>query len=263
MEPSSDVARSMTRIDGFRQNTPRDGDPVSQRTEAYVGYDETNVYVVFVCFDSEPDKIRATLSRREDILGDDKVEIFLDTFNDQRRSYVFTVNPLGVQTDGTWVEQEGSQYDRSFDTVWDSRGTLTEEGYVAWIAVPFKSLRFSPEKSQEWGLILARRVFDNRIVRGKLSWQPTLRLSLRSIVQYNTLLTDPQLTSLETSKNLNVDLLATYLVNPWTALYIGYNNNQNDLRLVPTGDGSELIRTDQIGPDSWQFFVKASYLVRF
>ena len=151
MEPSSDVARSMARVDGFRQNTPRDGDPISQRTEAYLGYDDVNVYVVFVCFDSEPDKLRATLARREDILGDDKVEIFLDTFNDQRRSYVFTVNPLGVQADGTWVEQEGSQYDRSFDTVWDSGGTLTPEGYVAWIAVPFKSLRFSPENSQECG----------------------------------------------------------------------------------------------------------------
>ena len=161
MEPSSDVARSMARVDGFRQNTPRDGDPVSQRTEAYLGYDDTNVYVVFVCFDSEPDKIRAFLSRREDALGDDKVEIFLDTFNDRRRAYVFTVNPLGVQTDGTWVEQEGSQYDRSFDTVWDSRGTLTEEGFVALIALPFKSLRFSPENSQEWGLILARWIRRN------------------------------------------------------------------------------------------------------
>jgi hypothetical protein len=161
MEPSSDVARSMTRVDGFRQNTPRDGAPVSQRTEAYLGYDETNVYIVFVCFDSEPDRIRATLSRREDALNDDKVDVFLDTFNDQRRSYVFTVNPLGVQADGTWVEQEGSQYDRSFDTVWDSSGTLTEEGFVIWIAVPFKSLRFFPGRSQEWGLVLARWIRRN------------------------------------------------------------------------------------------------------
>jgi hypothetical protein len=68
---------------------------------------------------------------------------------------------------------------------------------------------------------------------------------------------------LETRKNLNVDFLATYLVNPWTAVYIGYNNNQNDLRLVPAGAASELVRTDRLGPDSWQLFVKASYLFRF
>jgi hypothetical protein len=161
MHPSSGVARSMARVDEFRQNTPRDGDPVSQRTEAYLGYDDTNLYVVFVCFDSEPDEIQARLSRREDALSDDKVDLFLDTFNDQRRAYVFTVNPYGVQTDGTWVEQEGSDYDSSFDTVWASRGTLTEEGFVIWIAVPFKSLRFPPERSQEWGLILVRWVRRN------------------------------------------------------------------------------------------------------
>jgi hypothetical protein len=151
----------MTRVDGFRQNTPRDGDPVSQRTEAYLGYDATNLYVVFVCFDSEPDRIEARLSRREDALSDDKIDLFLDTFNDQRRAYVFTVNPYGVQADGTWVEQEGSDYDRSFDTVWASRGTLTDEGFVIWIAVPFKSLRFPPEKEQEWGLILVRWIRRN------------------------------------------------------------------------------------------------------
>ena len=86
---------------------------------------------------------------------------------------------------------------------------------------------------------------------------------LRSFVQYDSLITDPALTSLESTKNLNVDLLATYLVNPWTALYVGYNNNQNNLRLTPIEDDFELVRRDRLGPDSWQFFVKASYPVRF
>jgi hypothetical protein len=109
----------------------------------------------------------------------------------------------------------------------------------------------------------SRSAFDNHIVRGRLSWQPTPRITLRSIVQYDSLVTEPSLTSLETRKNLNVDFLATYLVNPWTAVYIGYNNNQNNLRLVPAGAASELVRTDRLGPDSWQLFVKASYLFRF
>jgi hypothetical protein len=109
----------------------------------------------------------------------------------------------------------------------------------------------------------SRPAFDNHIGRGKLSWQPTPRLTLRSIVQYNSLVTDPSLTSLQETKNLNVDLLATYLVNPWTALYVGYNDNQNNLRLMPTDGASELVRTDRLGPDSWQFFVKVSYLLRF
>ena len=107
------------------------------------------------------------------------------------------------------------------------------------------------------------RVFDNHIVRGRLSWQFTRELSARTIVQYDSLVADPELTSLESAKNLNVDVLATYLVNPWTALYVGYNNNQNDLRLMPHEDFTDLVRTNRLGPDSWQFFVKGSYLFRF
>ena len=158
MQPSSAVARSMARVDEFRQERPRDGDPASQRTEAYLGYDHSHLYIVFVCFDSEPEKIRARLSRREDLLRDDRIDVFLDTFNDQLRSYVFTVNPFGVQADANWVERDSNPYDPSFDTVWDSRGILTPDGYVVWMALPFKSLRFSPKETQEWGLLLSRTI---------------------------------------------------------------------------------------------------------
>jgi hypothetical protein len=52
-------------------------------------------------------------------------------------------------------------------------------------------------------------------------------------------------------------------VNPWTAVYVGYNNNQSTLRLRPSGDLFELEQADRLGPDTWQFFVKVSYLFRF
>jgi hypothetical protein len=106
-------------------------------------------------------------------------------------------------------------------------------------------------------------VFNNHIFRAKANWQFTRRLSTRAIVQYTTLLGNPELTSLEDDKNLNLDLLLTYLVNPWTALYIGYNNNQRNIELIPTGEGAELIRTDRLNDDSWQFFVKFSYFFSF
>ena len=160
MEPSTPLARSMTRVEGFRQWRPRDGQPASQRTDAYLGYDDSNLYVVFVCFDSEPGKIRARLARREDTRNDDGVDLFLDTFNDQLRGYAFAVNPLGVQRDGSWTEQgrDSDRYNISFDTVWDSGGTLTPEGYIAWMAIPFRSLRFSPGDDQEWGILLRRQI---------------------------------------------------------------------------------------------------------
>lgn len=156
MALATELARSMAKLENFVQWIPRDGAPASQRTEAYLGYDSEYLYIVMLCFDTHPERLRARLSRREDIFRDDRVDVFLDTFNDQRRSYAFTVNPYGVQADATWVERESNQYDISFDTVWESDGRLTDQGYQVWIAIPFQSLRFPPVEEQEWGIILTR-----------------------------------------------------------------------------------------------------------
>ena len=85
MAPGTTTASQMVKITGFIQRNPHDGDPASKRTEAYLGYDEKNLYAVFVCFD-DPAKVRARMSRREDIFDDDTVEIMLDTFHDRRRA---------------------------------------------------------------------------------------------------------------------------------------------------------------------------------
>ncbi len=97
MEPPPRWRGKLAKVDRFTQRVPSDGTPVSQRTEAYLGYDDKNLYVIFICFDSEPQKLRARLSRREDIFDDDTVEIILDTFHDHRHAYAFNVNALGVQ----------------------------------------------------------------------------------------------------------------------------------------------------------------------
>ena len=75
MEPGPRWTGKLAKVDQFTQRIPRDGAPVSQRTEAYLGYDDKNLYAIFICFDSEPEKLRARLSRREDIFDDDTVEI--------------------------------------------------------------------------------------------------------------------------------------------------------------------------------------------
>ena len=162
MKPQSETALQMAKVTGFVQRNPHDGEKVSEPTAAYLGYDQKNLYVVFVCFD-DPKKVRARMSRREDVYDDDQVEVMLDTFHDRRRAYAFQTTPLGVQWDAIWSEstreEVNGNFDTSFDTVWDSRGKVTERGFVVWMAIPFKSLRFPATKEQEWGIILYRGIY--------------------------------------------------------------------------------------------------------
>lgn len=157
MKPNEELENQMVKVDQFKQNQPRDGEPASQRTESYLGYDDKNLYIVFVCFDKEPEKIRARWERRENAFDDDFVEVTLDTFHDRRRGYMFWSNPLGIQAEGIWTEEEGEP-DWSFDTIWQTRGQLTEQGYVVWMAIPFKSLRFRVEDRQTWNITLLRMI---------------------------------------------------------------------------------------------------------
>lgn len=152
------LPESGTVVTGFRQNVPGDGDPVSLETKVFLSYDDENIYAVFVCTD-DPSKVRARLTKREDIRGDEGVQVFLDTFHDRQRTYVFAANPFGVQLDSIYTEGQG--YDFSFDTVWYSEGRITERGFVVRIAIPFKSLRFTEAPEQSWGIALSRIIPRN------------------------------------------------------------------------------------------------------
>jgi len=166
MQPSSPLARRMAKATGFVVREPADGTQPSQDTDVYLAYDQHNLYAVFLCWDKEPEKIRARMTRREDIFSDDSVEVMIDTFHDARRGYAFAANPFGIQWDALWTEgsigkgQQGdfSGFDQSFDTVWRSEGKLTGKGYIMLFAIPFKSLRFPNTEHQEWGLILNRSI---------------------------------------------------------------------------------------------------------
>ncbi|MGA7335564.1 MAG: DUF5916 domain-containing protein [Candidatus Sulfotelmatobacter sp.] len=161
MKPEGEIALQMAKVTGFVQRNPHDGEKVSEETAAYLGYDEKNLYIVFVCFD-DPKKVRARMSAREDIADDDEVAVMFDTFHDRRRAYEFQTTPLGVQWDAIYTEasrdETGGNWDTSWDTVWDSRGKVTSRGFVVWMSIPFKSLRFPATKQQEWGIILYRGI---------------------------------------------------------------------------------------------------------
>ena len=160
MEPGGDWKGKLAKVQGFRQRVPSDGAPSTELTETYLGYDDKNLYAIFVCFDSKPGLIRARLSRREDVFDDEHVELMLDTFHDHRRAYAFFANPLGVQADALWTEgpDTDKNFDFSFDTVWNSAGKVTPQGFVVWMEIPFRSLRFGSSDPQTWGVLLGRGI---------------------------------------------------------------------------------------------------------
>jgi hypothetical protein len=180
----------------FLQTNPGDNIAPSKPTEMMVGYDARTFYMAFHCFD-EPDKVRATIAKRDDIFGEDNVRIYLDTFNDQRRAYLVGFNPLGVQADG--IMTEGSGTDFSVDIVMESKGMLTSDGWTVEIAIPFKSLRYEAGKGKLWGIHVWRNIdrFNDEID----SWMPNSR-DIASLLSQEGHLTG--LVGISTERNLDV-----------------------------------------------------------
>ncbi|NKB87221.1 MAG: hypothetical protein GKS06_03235 [Acidobacteria bacterium] len=107
-------------------------------------------------------------------------------------------------------------------------------------------------------------IFRSDVFRARLDWQFTREFSLRLIGQYESVDANPEFTSLETTQSVNADFLATYLVNPWTALYVGYNSNSQNLELIEGATGNLLRRTKgRFLNDANQLFVKLSYLFSY
>ena len=160
MVPRTELARSMSKVENFIQRDPDDGEPSKQRTEVYIGYDQTHLYAIWLAFDSEPELIRANLSSRENIGGDDRVGLTIDTFNDQRTALSFHATPLGIQWDARWTEGSSLRagFDTTFEAVWDSEGELTDQGYIVRMAIPLRSLRFSDAEQQLWRVQFGRNI---------------------------------------------------------------------------------------------------------
>ena len=158
MEPRPELKDKLTRITGFIQNQPNDGQPATEKTEVWIAHTATALYMVFVCYDHNAKAIRGHLARRENVLNDDNVSVLFDPFQDRRRGILFTVNPAGVQADAAWAENNGNDY--SYDQVWDSEGRVTPEGWLALIAIPFRSLR-SHRASSDWGVVFMRNLPRN------------------------------------------------------------------------------------------------------
>ncbi|MCP4151291.1 MAG: carbohydrate binding family 9 domain-containing protein [bacterium] len=122
-------------------------------TEVLLAYSKTRLYIAFRSYDPDPSRIRVRISDHDDVWDQDWVGVVLDTFNDERRSFDFLCNPLGVQNE--FIESTDS--DGEWDTIWDSGGRINDLGYFVEISIPFSSLRFQrSEKDQIWGFDAVR-----------------------------------------------------------------------------------------------------------
>ena len=165
-----EIWKQATLLKDFYQIQPGDNIAPSKPTEVMLGYDSKFLYVAFHCYD-EPDKVRATIPKRDDIFNDDYVGILFDTFNDHRKAYEFDFSPLGIQADGIWTDGQGEDFNP--DIVMESKGTLTTDGWTVEVAIPFKSLRYVVGKDKLWGAHFWRRIkrFNNELSM----WMPINR----------------------------------------------------------------------------------------
>ena len=224
------VWRQATRITEFVQQSPLEGEPATEDTEVYVAYDDTHLYFGLYAHYAQPSMMRANrVDRDQAFFGDDLISVYFDTFLDQQRAYVFSVNGYGVQNDsileargGGGGSRRGSRGggfsmggrssftgvrwgDRSWDALYETGGVVVDDGWTAEMAIPFKSLRYPAvgDRPHRWGFQIARRI------RGKdetVVWSPMSRDVSGLLPQMGVL---DGLAGLSTSRNLEILPTAT------------------------------------------------------
>jgi hypothetical protein len=152
---------------GFTEFQPRDGHPSPTDTRAWITFDERNLYVAFRVED-DPEEIRATLGDRDAVYGDDIVFVIFDTYGSNSWAYMIGSNPLGVQLDARFTNENGD--DDSFDVVYESAGKITDHGYQVELAIPFASLRFPDVEEHRWQIQFAQIL--PREARRQYAWAP-------------------------------------------------------------------------------------------
>jgi hypothetical protein len=173
-------------LTGFSQYSPVDGRAATDSTEVLVWYSPTAIYFGIRAF-APSGTVNATLADRDKIQSDDHVQILLSTFNDRRQAFVFAVNPLGVQADGSITEGQAATrgagtlgsasstrdpVDLSANFVFESKGRLTDFGFEVEVRIPFKSLRYQAQDVQDWGIHIVRQV---QRLGAEDSWAPARR----------------------------------------------------------------------------------------
>lgn len=137
--------RAIEPVSGFFQYDPHNGAKASEETFVWAAFDQDHLYFAFRMMDSQPDRIWAELTPRNEWEENDSIVLILDAYNDKRTSITFAVNPKGVQKN-------------SVETIWKSEAAVGPDGWSVEMAIPFKSLRFSAKKLEVWGVNFERYI---------------------------------------------------------------------------------------------------------
>jgi len=164
--------RAASAIRDFWQIRPDDGQPASQKTEVFVGYTGDTLYVGVICYDDEPGDIIVTDSRRDSSLNEsDSFQFILDGFYDRQNGLIFGTNPAGIQYDAQVTKEGtssfgfgGGEFNLNWDTSWEVATSVTDVGWQAEFAIPFKSLRYRAGSIQSWGINFQRNIGRNNEV---------------------------------------------------------------------------------------------------
>jgi hypothetical protein len=155
----------------FITYAPKFGEHLPEATKVWAAYDNENLYFAARCYDSEPDRIKTSISQRDKILNDDLIGILLDFMGTQQSSYEFYMNPNGIQADA--VNSAVSTTDFTPDLVWESAGKMTGDGYQVECRIPLKSIRYQVGKDNE---VKMRVMFYRQIIHlGVIAFWPQLR----------------------------------------------------------------------------------------
>ena len=146
-------------VEEFYQREPFEGQPVSKKTIFYTCYDSDNIYFAVKCWDDK-DKITAKEMARDVSLGkDDRIQIILDTYLDKRNGYWFQIGPRGSIGDAV-VNENGAVLNKEWDGLWTGKAKITDWGWEAELAIPFKTMGFDKNKTQ-WGIKFIRNIVNN------------------------------------------------------------------------------------------------------
>jgi len=151
-------------ITNFVQQEPDEFKPATEKTEAWIFFDDDHVYVSARNWESAPERRVANEMRRDtsQLRQNDTFAVLFDTFHDKRNGYIFYANAIGGLADSQ-VTDEGPP-NADWNTVWDVRTGTFDGGWTIEMAIPFKSLRYQPGTDQTWGINL------RRVVRWKNEW---------------------------------------------------------------------------------------------